>query len=69
MAVIEIPWEEHKKVFDELVEYGPVTYLPGNLLTVRQAHLRFLDERGIPYTVHDWKEVAARRTAGVAQKT
>lgn len=60
MPVIELPWEEHNKVFWEIIEHGPMTRLPGNLFIVRPAHLQFLDQRGIHYTLKDWKEAVAR---------
>ncbi len=61
MPLIELTWEEEEKVFDEIMEFGPVTYLPENLAVVNKAHLRFLVERGIRYKLKDWKEVAAQR--------
>ena len=67
MPAIKIPWEEHEKVFDELLEYGPVTHLPGDFVVVGRAHLKFLDERDIRYIVHDWKEAAAAQKRAEAQ--
>lgn len=61
MPLIELPWEEYDKVFDELLEFGPVTHLPGSLRVVKKAHLQFLKERGIRYKLKEWKDVAAKR--------
>jgi hypothetical protein len=68
MPLIELPWEEEEKVFDEIMEFGPVTYLPGRLAVVTKAHIRFLDERGIRYKLKDWKEAAAQRKRWEAQQ-
>ena len=68
MPVIELPWEEEEKVFDEIMEFGPVTYLPGRLAVVNKAHLQFLDEHGIRYRLKDWKEAAAQQKRAEAQR-
>ena len=61
MQVIELPEDEYLKVFDEIVEFGPITHLPGNLTIVNRFHLQFLDEQGIRYKRKDWKDVAKQR--------
>ena len=54
MPIIHITREEELKVFDELVETGPVTVLyPGDILIVQKAHLKVLDDVGVQYTKKD----------------
>lgn len=60
MPLIELTWEEYKKVFWDIVEVGPITQLPERHFIVRPAHLQFLDEKGVHYTVKDWKTTMAR---------
>lgn len=68
MPLIELPWEEEEKVFDEIMEFGPVTHLPGRLAVVNKAHLRFLDERGIRYKLKEWKDVTPQLKRAEAQR-
>ena len=68
MPVIELPWEEEEKVFDEILDFGAIGRLPGNLMVVNKAHLQFLDQQGIRYTLKDWKEVAAQRKRWEAKR-
>jgi hypothetical protein len=68
MPLIELPWNEEEKVFDEIMEFGPVTDLADNLAVVSKAHLRFFDERGIRYKLKDWREFAARQKRAETQR-
>lgn len=68
MHVIELPEDEYDKVFDEILDFGPITHLPGNLTVVNRFHLQFLDEQGIRYKPKDWKEVAAQQKRAEAQR-
>jgi hypothetical protein len=61
MQVIELSEDEYSKVFDEILDFGPITHLPGNLTVVNRLHLRFLNEQGVRYKRKDWKDVAKER--------
>ncbi len=54
MPIIQITPEEELKVFDELIEAGPVTVLyPGDILIVQKTHLKVLDDAGVQYAKKD----------------
>ncbi|MCS6860563.1 MAG: hypothetical protein NZT92_09630 [Abditibacteriales bacterium] len=57
MPWVHLKWEEHKKVFWELIEVGPVTILPNRIFILSPAHIRLLNERGVKYTVKDPRKV------------
>ncbi len=72
MPLIELPRDEHLKVFWEIVEFGPITRLPDDLYVVQPAHLQFLDQKGIHYTLKDWNETmaaVARRNGSKERQT
>lgn len=69
MPLIELPEREYLKVIDEILEFGPITLLPDDLVAVKKAHIRFLDERGIKYKLKDWKVVSAQRKRAEAKQT
>ena len=69
MPIIELSEDDYDKVIDDILEFGPITHLPDDLVVVNKAHLRFLDEQGIRYKLKDWKEVAAQRKRAEAKRS
>jgi len=54
VPIIQLKLEDELKVFDELVEAGPVTVLyPGDIFIVQEAHLKVLDDAGAQYVKKD----------------